>query len=127
LIQRRLALFFLLFAELAQAADVPPPAGRYRCYQPPDYAVLSWFDFASDGTYRLQGGPVARYSWEPKRKVVRWLDGEYAKQGLVGIYESPPDADQWPRRHTIVLAKRADTKPGSASWAKLPQCYLTEH
>jgi len=127
MIFERPALFFLLFAGLAQAADAPPPAGRYRCYQPPDYVVLSWFDLAADGTYRLQGGPVARYSWEPGRKIVRWLDGAHAKQGLVGIYEPPPDDDQWPRRHTIVLARRADTRPGSAGWAKLPQCYLTEH
>jgi len=125
--KKHLALLILLLAGLAQAADAPPPAGRYRCYQPPDYTVLSWFDFDSDGTYRFQGGPVARYSWEASRKVVRWLDGEHAQQRHVGIYEPPADSNQWPRRHTIVLARRADTRPGSASWAKLPQCYLTEH
>lgn len=127
MISARRVLFFLLFAEFAQAADAPPPAGRYRCYQPPAYEVLSWFDFGSDGTYRFQGGTAARYSWESKRKVVRWLDGEHAQQRLVGIYEPPADLSQWPRRHTIVLAGRDDARPGNASWAKLPQCYLTEH
>ncbi|MFZ2854300.1 MAG: hypothetical protein WAZ34_09355 [Rhodocyclaceae bacterium] len=83
--------------------------------------------FSADGSYSVQGGAVARYVWEANRKVVRWLDGGRAQQGLVGIYEPPPDASQWPRRHTIVLARRADTKPGSREWAKLPQCYLTEH
>jgi hypothetical protein len=123
----RLALLtLLLLAGTAAAADMPPPAGRYRCYQPPDFLVVSWFDFEADGTYRLQGGASARYAWEATGRRVRWLDGEHAKQGLVGIYQPPPDASHGPRRHTIVLA-RANVKPGSRAWDKLPQCYLTEH
>jgi hypothetical protein len=118
----------MFFVELAQAVDALPPAGRYRCYQPPGYVVLSWFDFGSDGTYRFQGGPVAHYTWESSpRSVVRWLDGEFASQRVVGIYQAPPEAGQWPRRHTIVLAKSAEAQSGSAGWEKFPQCYLTEH
>ena len=121
-----LALLALSLLPAAAAAEAPPP-GRYRCYQPPDYVVVSWFDFEADGTYRLQGGPPARYVWEAKGKRVRWLDGEHARQRLVGIYQPPPDAGKWPRRHTIVLANRDGAKPGGAGWEQLPQCYLTEH
>lgn len=123
-----LVLLTLLFSSCSVAAAVaPPPAGRYRCYQPPEFTVVSWFDFEADGTYRLQGGPPGRYAWDAPRMHVRWLDGEHAKQRLVGIYQPPPDAGQGPRRHTIVLARNAGAKPGKRGWDTLPQCYLTEH
>lgn len=119
--------FLALLLAAGSALASPPPAGRYRCYQPPGYAVISWFDFEADGTYRLQGGAPAKYRWEPARSLVRWLEGEHAAERLVGIYQPPPDAGQWPRRHTIVLARNDEMRPGSRGWDKLPQCYLTEH
>jgi hypothetical protein len=105
-------------------ADAPVP-GRYRCYQPPAYTVVAWFDLSSreisvngdsplpiridSTTGHIELSPGAIPPW---RYGIRFSPG--AKEG---------DAE----RVTIVLASRPEHRPGHAAWARLPRCYLTTH
>jgi len=124
------ALLTLLAGDLATAAD-RPPAGRYRCYQPPSYVVTAWFDLETNGTYRLQGDPPARYSFDPATRVLRWLDGEYAGTGKVGLYVPPAakDATEYAtaQRHAIVMTAPKNLRPPKGERDPRVQCLLTTH
>lgn len=120
------ALFGLLVGDLAAASD-RPPAGRYRCYQPPSYVVTAWFDLDLDGTYRLQGGPPARYAFDPATRVVRWLDGEHAGTGQVGLYVPPAAEHATAQRHAIVMTAPKNLRPPRDDRDPRVQCLLTTH
>lgn len=118
------ALILLLGNAGSALAEAPPP-GRYRCYQPPAYAVLAWFDLTADqiaingdaprpvgidpATGRLELSPGTLPPW---RHGIRFAPG--AKEGDAG-------------RETIVLVSRPEHRPGHVGWARLPRCYLTTH
>jgi len=126
---RRLLGGWLALAATALFAAPPsaPPAGRYRCYQPPAYTVTAWFDFEADGTYRLNGAAAQRYRYDAAKSLVRWTSGDFAQSRYVGIYMPPGKAGGDEDRYTIVLATRDDARPGKAGWDRLQRCYLTMH
>lgn len=111
---------------LAGAAFAQAPAqGRYRCYEPPSYTVMAWFDLA--GEEISVNGAAA--------KSVR-IDTGTGRMALPhdalppyrhGFHFAPGTKDGDAERATIVLARRADARPGQRSWATLPRCYLTTH
>lgn len=122
-----LALVPLAAAQAAADSSPSPPVGRYRCYEPPAYTVVSWFDFDADGTYRFNGGAPARYRYDAERRLVTWLDGELASGRQVGIYVAPVAGGQESSRYVIALSPRPELRPGSSGWKRLVQCYLTTH
>jgi hypothetical protein len=126
----RLAALLLLATDASAAAE-RPPAGRYRCYQPPSYVVTAWFDLDLDGTYRLQGGPPARYAFDPATRVLRWLDGEHAGSGKVGLYVPPAAKDATEhataQRHAIVMTAPKNLRPPRNDRDPRVQCLLTTH
>lgn len=122
-----LSLLTLLGGNLAAAAAERPPAGRYRCYQPPSYVVTAWFDLEADGTYRLQGGPPARYAFDPATRVVRWLDGDHAGTGKVGLYVPPAAEHATAERHAIVMTGPKNLRPPRNDRDPRVQCLLTTH
>lgn len=116
-----LASFLLTGAASGQA----PANGRYRCYEPPSYGVMAWFDLDAKGISVHGDAP----------QVVR-IDAVTGRIDLPqntlppyrhGFYYLPDAAGGDAGRSTIVLARRADQRPGQPAWAKLPRCYLTTH
>lgn len=120
-----LATTLLPVAE-ATAAD-RPPAGRYRCYQPPRYTVVSWFDLDPDGTYRVLDEAPAPYRYEPAGRRVVWLKGDHAQRGWLGLYLPPQGDGAGGIRHTIVMTSPKNHKPPTSEQDPRPQCYLTTH
>jgi len=112
-----------LLAGLA-AAQVPPP-GRYRCYEPPRYTVIAWFDLDA-GRIAVNGADALAYRSDPARARIElpaaalppWRHGWFFAPGAPG-----GDA----QRVTLVLAADDARGPGSAGWDRLPRCYLTTH
>lgn len=121
-----LAAAVLLPAGPAEAAD-QPPVGRYRCYQPPRYSVVSWFDLEADGTYRAQGGAPVRYRYEPKGRKVVWLGGDHAERGWLGLYLPPASDGAGGIRHTIVMSSPKNLKLPANDRDPRTQCFLTTH
>ncbi len=118
-----LAVASLHFAGTASAQA--PAAGRYRCYEPPGYTVMAWFDLDAKGISVHGDAPQA----------VR-IDAATGRLSLPrdalppyrhGFYFPPDAAGGDAGRATIVLASRADQRPGRSGWARLPRCYLTTH
>lgn len=127
--QRRLfALAMLAVAGLllAGAASAQAPAqGRYRCYEPPGYAVMAWFDFSAAGIGVNGDAPQAVRIDAATGRIELPRD---ALPPYRHAYFFPPGAAGGNAgRATIVLARRADQRPGQPAWAKLPRCYLTTH
>lgn len=124
---RALAALGLAASLCAQAAQGAPPAGRYRCYQPPAYTVTAWFDLEAGGRYRLNGGEPQAYSFDAGKSLIRWSREEAAQGWRAGRYLPPgspgPDLD----RYTIVIVPRDDARPGQPGWDKFERCYLTTH
>ena len=123
-----------LAGDAAATAGERPPAGRYRCYQPPSYMVTAWFDLEADGTYRLQGDPPARYAFDPATRVLRWLDGGQAGSGQVGLYVPPAAKGGQPatgqataERHAIVMTSPKNLRPPKNDRDPRVQCLLTTH
>lgn len=110
----------------AAAAD-QPPAGRYRCYQPPRYTVVSWFDLEADGTYRAQGAAPVGYRYEAKGRKVVWLGGDHAERGWLGLYLPPARDGAGGIRHTIVMSSPKNLKPPTNDRDPRTQCFLTTH
>jgi len=117
------AIAGLLVAGAALAQS--PAHGRYRCYAPPGYGVMAWFDLAADGIgvngaapLPVRIDPAAGRIELPPSALPPYRHGFYFPPGAAG-----GDAD----RVTIVLAARADARPGRRGWATLPRCYLTTH
>lgn len=99
-----------------------PPEGRYRCYEPPSYVVTAWFDLQADGTYRFQGQAPARYSYDPLKRQLRWLDGALAETHAGAIYHAPAAGGTAGQRHTLALQAHAPSRTAAAG-----ECYLTTH
>ncbi len=119
---RALAALLAALPAVASAAGEALPAGRYRCYQPPSYAVTAWFDLAADGSYRFQGEDAARYAYDPDSRRVTWLDGALARDHSGGIYHPPSTEAPTGQRHAIVLERREEAAPAAPS-----ECFLTTH
>lgn len=109
------------------APSASPPSGRYRCYQPPRFSVVSWFDLEADGTYRAQGAAAAPYRYDAQRRQLRWLAGDHAERGWVGLYLPPAADGAGGIRHTIVMTSTRNLKPPAGEQDPRPQCYLTTH
>ncbi len=115
------ALTLLAGSVFAQA----PAQGRYRCYEPPGYGVMAWFDLSAAGIGVNGDAPQAvridvatgRINL-PQNALPPYRHGFFFPPGAAG-----GDAG----RATIVLARRADQRPGQPAWAGLPRCYLTTH
>ncbi|MBI5900226.1 MAG: hypothetical protein HZB40_13465 [Rhodocyclales bacterium] len=120
--RRRLwALALSLLAGVAAAQTIPE--GRWRCYQPPGYTVLAWFD--------LDGGGIA-VDGHPPRPVAVVGDGLALPAGLLppwrhAIYFAPGSAQGDAERHTLILLPRAGASRQGRAWERLPRCYLTTH
>jgi hypothetical protein len=111
---------------LTAAAFAQTPAhGRYRCYQPPDYSVMAWFDLDAAGIAVNGDAPLPLRTDAatgridlPRGALPPYRHGLYFLPGVAG-----GDAE----RVTIVLARSADLRPGRPAWEKQPRCYLTTH
>ncbi len=122
--QRRLLACVLALVAGAAVAEAPAP-GRYRCYEPPDYTVMAWFDLDARGI-SVHGDPPQAVRVDaasgrltlPRDALPPYRHGFYFPPGAEGR-----DAE----RVTIVLAARADVRPTQRIWARLPRCYLTTH
>lgn len=104
-----------------------PPAGRYRCYQPPRFTVVTWFDLEPDGTYQAQGASATPYRYDGPRRQLRWLAGDHAERGWIGLYLPPAADGAGGIRHTIVMTTARNLKPPADERDSRPQCYLTTH
>lgn len=121
LVLLRCASIAVLLACSGAACADALPSGRYRCYEPPSYVVVSWFDILPDRTYRFQGEAPARFAYEAGTRELRWREGELATSHAGATYH-PPAADAPARqRHTIVLESRGE------SGGTPTECYLTTH
>lgn len=119
-----LAVASLCYAGIA-SAQAPAP-GRYRCYEPPGYTVMAWFDLDAKGGISVHGDAPQALRIDaasgrltlPRDALPPYRHGRYFPPGAAG-----GDAE----RVTIVLAARADARPAQRVWATLPRCYLTTH
>lgn len=115
------AAFLLAGPASAQA----PVQGRYRCYEPPGYGVTAWFDLDAEG--------ISLHGDVPQAVRIDVATGriDLPKDTLPpyrhGFFFPPDAAGGDAGRATIVLARRADQRPGRPGWARLPRCYLTTH
>ncbi|MDA8259808.1 MAG: hypothetical protein M0Z99_29905 [Betaproteobacteria bacterium] len=122
--QRRLLACALALVAGSVFAETPAP-GRYRCYEPPGYTVMAWFDLDArgisvhgDAPQALRVDAVSGRLTLPRDALPPYRHGFYFPPGAAG-----GDAG----RATIVLAARADVRPTQRVWARLPRCYLTTH
>lgn len=115
------------FAKAPTGPSSAPPAGRYRCYQPPRYTVVSWFDLDANGSYRVLDHDPAPYRYESATRRVAWLNGDHAERGWVGLYLPPASDGAGGIRHTIVMTNARNLKPPKDDRDTRPQCYLTTH
>jgi hypothetical protein len=123
---RRAALLAtLLLACAPVAADPSPVPGKYRCYQPPGYAVVAWFELG-EGQARINGGDPQPAPFDAAAARIDW-PGEALAPYRHGLYFPPGTAGADGERTTIVLTARAQARPGGPGWTRLPRCYLTTH
>jgi hypothetical protein len=124
--RRRLSWAVLLSLVLAGAAMAQsPPPGRYRCYQPPAYTVMAWFDLAA-GRISVHGDTPQPVRIDAATGRIE-LPPDALPPWRHGIHFAPGAKEGDAERFTIVLASRAEHRPGHPSWARLPRCYLTTH
>ncbi len=99
--------------------------GRYRCYEPPGYGVMAWFDLDAKGISVHGDAPQAAHIDAATGRI------DLPREALLpyrhGFFFPPSAAAGDAGRATIVLAARADARPGQRAWATLPRCYLTTH
>jgi len=111
---------------LAGAASAQAPApGRYRCYEPPGYTVMAWFDLDAKGIGVLGDVPQAVRIDAATGRID--LPQDVLPPYRHAYFFAPGAAGGDAGRATIVLASRADQRPGRPAWARLPRCYLTTH
>lgn len=115
----------LLVLLVSAGALAQVPSGRYRCYEPPNYAVMAWFDLApaaiavnGDEATSLRIDHASGRIDLPPDAIPPWRLGWHFAPGAQG-----GDAE----RVTIVLARHAGQRPGTPAWGRLPRCYLTTH
>ena len=116
-----LALTFLAGASFAQT----PPEGRWRCYQPPAYTVLAWFDLAGE-QLAVDRNPPQPFAADAATGRLR-LPAEALPPYREALYLPPGHARGDAGRHTLVLLRTPGQKPGSRGWERLPRCYMTTH
>ncbi len=122
----RLAVTALALAAIATtAAAQSPPPGRYRCYQPPAYSVMAWFDL-DRGRISVHGDTPQAVKFDAASGRID-LPPDALPPWRHGLHFAPGAKEGDAERYTIVLASRAEHRPGHASWARLPRCYLTTH
>ncbi|MBI2306249.1 MAG: hypothetical protein HYU78_03010 [Rhodocyclales bacterium] len=120
-----LAAAVTLLSPAALADAGRPPQGKYRCYQPPDYAVLAWFEITADGV-RIDGGDPLRFAFDAKARRIDWPTQDLAPYRH-GFFFPSGTAGGDAERTTIVLARQRTAQPGQTGWDRLPRCYLTTH
>ena len=124
--RRLFALLPALLALLAGAAFAQtPPEGRWRCYQPPAYAVLAWFDLGG-GQIAVDRNPQRPYTADAATGRVALPAGALAPH-REALYLPPGHAQGEAERHTLVLLRSPGQKPGGRGWDALPRCYMTTH
>lgn len=116
----------LLQASGSLLADtVAPPSGKYRCYQPPGYTVMAWFEL-HEGMVSVNGGDAEPYTYHPGTRRIDWPFGAFAPLHHGRFFAHGELGDETDRT-TIVLLRRPETRIGKDGWGKLPRCYLTQH
>lgn len=108
----------------AASAEVPAQ-GRYRCYQPPAYTVMAWFDLVAAGISVHGDAPQAVRIDAATGRID--LPRDALPPYRHGFFFPPGAAGGDAGRATIVLAGRADARPNKPGWVALPRCYLTTH
>ena len=121
--QRRLLAIILACGMAGAAAAPSPPDGRWRCYQPPSYTVLAWFDLAGAGM-AVNGNPPAPVRFEAGRLS---LPADALPSYGEALYLAPGSARGDAERHTLVLLPAPGQQAGGRGWDRLPRCYLTTH
>lgn len=114
-------LAVLCGAVLAQT----PPDGRWRCYQPPAYTVLAWFDIAAGQISVDRNDPLPFAGDAATGRVL--LPAVALPPHREALYLPPGSALGDGERHTLVLLRTPGQKPGGRGWEKLPRCYMTTH
>ncbi|MCM2290346.1 MAG: hypothetical protein NDI67_15080 [Sulfuritalea sp.] len=126
--RRLLSLMTLAIASLFHAGTAfaqAPATGRYRCYEPPSYTVMAWFDLDAKGISVHGDAPQAVRIDTAKGRLD--LPRDALPPYRHGFYFPPGAAGGDAERVTIVLTSRADQRPGRSGWVNLPRCYLTTH
>ena len=118
-----IALAAVLASEHGLAQD--PVPGRYRCYVPPAYTVLAWFDLDAR-TMSVNGDAARPYRVDPAGGRIE-LDADALPPWRTGRLFAPGAPGGDAQRVTIVLAANDAQRPGSPGWETLPRCYLTTH
>jgi hypothetical protein len=121
--RRRLLGLLLACGLVGTAAAQTPPDGRWRCYQPPSYTVLAWFDLADD-SIAVNGNPPAPVRFDAGRLG---LPADALPPHGEALYLAPGSARGDAERHTLVLLRTPGQKAGGRGWERLPRCYLTTH
>ena len=121
--QRRLLAMILACGMAGAVAAPSPPAGRWRCYQPPSYTVLAWFDLAGDNI-AVDGNPPAPVRFEAGRLI---LPAAVLPPHGEALYLAPGSVRGDAERHTLVLLRTPGQQAGGRGWERLPRCYLTTH
>lgn len=121
----RIALLAVALIHAGTTAAAQPPEGRYRCYQPPAYAVMAWFDLSAAGL-SVNGDAPQPVRFDPATGRIDWSAEAFAPYRH-GFYFPPGAPGGDGTRITIVLAPRANLRPGQPAWAKLPRCYPIIH
>ncbi|HEX5801588.1 MAG TPA: hypothetical protein VFY24_01080 [Azospira sp.] len=120
-----LAASAALLAAPAVAADGPPPEGKYRCYQPPEYTVVAWFEITADGV-GINGGDAQRFAFDARARRIDWPGTDLAPYRHGFFFPAGTDGDH-AERTTVVLSRQRVARPGQPGWKQLPRCYLTTH
>ena len=114
------------------AADLITVRGAQRLAS----AEVVLFDALTDAITSLADeGVVAALIRKPKIDTALdlWVTGridlppDALPPWRYGRHFAPGAKEGDAERYTIVLASRAEHRPGHASWARLPRCYLTTH
>lgn len=96
-----------------------PPPGRWRCYQPPAYTVLAWFDLTAE-TISVNGNEPLPVRFDADRIA---LPPTALPPYREGVHFSPGSTQGDAERQTLVLLR----VPGQRPAAHLPRCYMTTH
>lgn len=120
---RAASLAASLLAGVAAAQE--PPPGRYRCYEPPRYSVIAWFDLDA-GRIAVNGAEPLTYRSDPARARIE-LPAAALPPWQYGWFFAPGAAGGDAQRVTLVLTADATQRPGGGGWDRLPRCYLTTH
>ena len=99
--------------------------GRYRCYEPPSYAVMAWFDLTANQISVNGNDPMPVRVDTASGRID--LPPDAIPPWRFGWHFAPGAKNGDAERVTIVLARRAEQRLGNQAWVRLPRCYLTTH